>query len=341
MISIKKFLASNEAEESLMHMVKLLLQGMAEHSVEGDPEEYTRFRGSIDQVMRQLDEEISTAELLVLSGSALKSFEDYNQRTNTYLRLQSTEFQAMVKMLTSTVSAITAAGDTSVRQLQEIEKQVEAATEIEDVRQIRGRLSECLDGIRRETERQRVEIARTAQELNRGLESAKAGSAAGAPTEVPAGPPPAPTDPVTGLPPRKAAEEVLARACQDDTPAYALAVAVDRIQILNTRFGYEVGDEILRYFAGFLKRQLPSTDLLFRWTGPILIALLSRPSSLARVRDEIGHMMEFKYQHTVRTVSRAILLPISTRWAVFPMMASPRMLIQKIDDFCSFQGSRD
>jgi diguanylate cyclase (GGDEF)-like protein len=331
-ISLKKLLADNEIESSLMRMVKLLLQGIVLHSMEGDPGDYSRFRDSIARVERRLDEEIQTPELPVLAGAALQAFEDYNRRTNTCLRQRSMEFQTMVKMLTSTVSAITAAGDTNVRQLQEIEKQVEAATEIEDVRQIKGRLSECLGGIRRETQRQRAETARAAEDLMRGLESAEPGPSAGSSTAI---------DPVTGLPSRKAAEEAFAQACRDEAQAYLLAVVVDRIQILNKRFGYEVGDEIMRYFAGFLKSQLQAKDQLFRWTGPALAGLVFRPNRLERVRDEIGRIMELKYEHTVRTPSRTILLPISVRWALFPMMASPRLLTQKIENFISFQSSHD
>jgi GGDEF domain-containing protein len=330
-ISLKKFLADNETEASLMRMVKLLLQGIVLHSLEGDPADYSRFRDNIAQVERRLDEEISTPELPVLAGSALKALDDYNRRTSACLRLRSVEFQTMVKMLTETVSAITAAGDTNVQQLLEIEKQVEAATEIEDVRQIKGRLSECLDGIRRETQRQRSETARNAEDLMRGLESAQAAQADSSTAP----------DPVTGLPPRALAEEAFAQACRDEAQAYVLAVVVDRIQILNKRFGYEVGDEIMRYFAGFLKGQLQPKDQLFRWTGPTLTGLVFRPNRLDRVRDEIGRIMELKYEHTVRTPSRTILLPISVRWALFPMMASPRLLTQKIENFISFQISHD
>ena len=59
-----------------------------------------------------------------------------------------------------------------------------------------------------------------------------------------------------------------------------MAVVIDRIQILNKRFGYEVGDEIMRYFAGFLKAQLQPKDQMFRWTGPTLAGLVYRPNRL-------------------------------------------------------------
>jgi hypothetical protein len=43
--------------------------------------------------------------------------------------------------------------------------------------------------------------------------------------------------------------------------------------------------------------------------------------------------MESRWEHTIQTPSRSILLPIAMRWAVFPMMAAPRLLFHKIDVF--------
>ena len=315
-----------------MRMVRLLLQGIALHSIEGDSGEYDRFRDRIGQVERNLDEAVTTAELVANAGAALQALEDHNRMTRQFLRQQSLEFQAMVKMLTATVTAISASGDTNVQQLQAIEKQVESVSQIEDVRQIKARLSDCLEGIRRETERQRSETARSAEDLMQNLEAAHARAVAAQSN----GP-----DPITGLPLRPQAEEAIAQACRDEVQAYVLVVVIDRIQILNSRFGHEVGDEIMRHFASFLKGQLAPLDQLFRWTGPTLTGLLFRSHRLERVRDEIGRVLEIKCEHTVRTASRTILLPISVRWALFPLVASPRLLTQKMENFINFQSSHD
>lgn len=333
MISLKKYLADNETEQALMRVIQILLQGVVLHAVTGHPDDYTRFRQGIDLVHHRFDEDISNAERVAQAGAALRSIEEYNRRTAAYLRLPGLELQAMVRMLTETVTAISAAGDENVRRLREIEIQVESASQIEDVRTVKVKLGECLGEIRRETERQRIETSKTVQRLTQGLESTQKASTAR--LALPA------IDPVTGLPTRQPAEDTLAKACQDGAPAFAVAVQIDRIQIFNARFGYEVGDEILRYFAGFLRQQLPAADLLFRWTGPTIVALLFRPNRLERVRDEVGRIMESKYEHTVETASRTVLLPISVRWALFPLMASPLLLSQKIDSFAAYQGARD
>ena len=107
------------------------------------------------------------------------------------------------------------------------------------------------------------------------------------------------------------------------------------------RFGHSVGDEVLRYFGGFLGGRLRPGDRIFRWSGSVLVALLPRPNRLEIVRDEVARVMEIRCEHTVQTASRTILLPITARWAVFPSMAAPRLLIHKIDAFADMKAARD
>lgn len=333
MISIGKFLKSaTETEQALMRVVQLLLQGIALHAVEGPPEDFANFRNSIQNIANALQHDFEMADLLVHAGSALRSLEDYNKRAARYLRSPGADLQAMVKMLADAVAAMSSASEENIRRLREIEVQVVSATQAEDVRLIRVKLSECLAEIRKESERQRTETARATEQFTQDIQRFRAEMAAQPLDDK---------DAVTGLPGRTLAEEALSRACQSETPVYVAVMVLDRLQTFNTRFGCTVGDEVLRYFAGFLRRQLRPADQIFRWTGPIMIGLLARPQRLEIVREEVARLMDYKYEHTVRTAARTILLPVSARWTVFPAMASPRLLGQKIETFATGHPVRD
>ena len=82
------------------------------------------------------------SELLVVMGGALRSMEDYNQRTSKFVRRQSTELQHMVSMLTQTVITIGASSENSVNRLQDIEKSIERTQAIDDIKILKLRLSE-------------------------------------------------------------------------------------------------------------------------------------------------------------------------------------------------------
>lgn len=325
-ISIKKFLSSdNEAERALLRTVRILIQGIGENATPGEAGGEARFREYVRKISDSLTDQITAEDLLVNAGSIVKALEDHNRRTTRHYSLHSAELQNMVQMLTNTIATVSSAGTANVARLSEIEKRVASASEIDDVRTIKSRLSDCLIDIRNEAERQRKNNAATIQELSQGLEDARNRAPDG--VETPA------QDTVTGLPLRQAAETTLATASQAGAPAFAAVLVLDRLQAVNLRFGREIGDQVLREFARSIRKKLSATDQLFRWNGPTLLAFLPRPGAIERVRNEVAQIVDTKLEHTIETGSRSIMIPTAARWAVFPMMAAPRLLYQRIDTF--------
>jgi diguanylate cyclase (GGDEF)-like protein len=332
-ISIKKYLESNyDMERGLLQVVQLLLQGIGQHAVEGEGEDCSAFRQDMERASEAIAQATALPDLMMQAGGALRALEEYNHRTIKYFGLRNEELQMMFQMLTATIGSITSTGAENVRRLREIEGQVVGAAQIDDVRQIKTRLSECLDEIRKETERQKVETSRTMEQLNQGLENARQAPGTKSAPAV---------DAVTGLPGRPQAEQALEKASQAQGTAFAAVVVVDRIQHINLRYGRDAGDEVLRYFAGILRRQLPRLDPMFRWTGPSIVVLLRRSSRIEDVRRELATLMNYEFEYTIKMSTRSVLLPIAARWSLLPLIAAPRLLISKIDTFVGQQNSPD
>jgi GGDEF domain-containing protein len=322
-ISLKKILQGDDAGvETLLRVVRLLLEGIERYAIEGDPDDLGGFRTSIQRLTSSLDGDLAVSELLVQAGSALQTLEDYNRRTARYLKRPAGEWQAVVTMLIAAIAGMPAADGEKVGRLREIAARVRGANAVEDVHKIRLQLSECLTELQLDTRRQKEQDTRVA-----------------APAAAEPGPPPTGNDEVTGLATRAQAEEALVHAWQTDPPSYVAVMAVDRLQIFNMRFGHSVGDEVLRYYGEFLRGQFRPGDRIFRWSNAVLLALLPRPNRLDIVRDEVARLMDVPCEHTVQTASRTILLPIAARWTVFPSMAAPRLLAHKIDAFAEAKGS--
>jgi GGDEF domain-containing protein len=333
-ISIKKFLAlDTEADQTLMHVVRILIQGIGEHAIEGDAGEYARFRNSIQEISDALMDGISPAELLVHAGSVLNALEDYNGRTAAHQHLQTGELQHMVKMLTSTVKAVTAASNANASILGDIENRIVTISEIDDVRIIKAKLSDCLTEIRNEAERQHKETGDTIEQLNYELTQVRKRAVTQLPAEG--------QDVITGLPLRSEAEVALAESGRTGAQAFAAILVLDRLQLLNQRFGREAGDEILVAFTRMVEKHLGPEDRLFRWGGPALLALLRRAKGIESVRGEVARIMATRLDHTIQTPSRSVLIPIAARWTLFPMMAAPRLIYQKIDAFAAKPLARE
>jgi diguanylate cyclase (GGDEF)-like protein len=100
-------------------------------------------------------------------------------------------------------------------------------------------------------------------------------------------------DPVTSLPSRGSFCDKLARALSGDRERGAIGVVligIDGFKAINSSFGYEVGDELLRMVAGRLRHCVRNADSVARWGGDEFAGLLesmSRPEDAAFVAKRI------------------------------------------------------
>ena len=329
-ISVRKFWTAEpvSSDDALLRVVRLLLQGIALHAVEGDRDDHAKFRGDMQAMLDGLESDPSPAVILMTTGSALKTLEDYNQRTGRFVRLQGAELQNMIAMLTKTVAALGSGSERSVNRLNEIETQLEKARVIEDVRVLKLRMEECLDGIREEAQRQKTDSSVTlngiTEEIIKSRERMRTAAVA-----LP--------DPVTGLPTRVDAEIAFEKASAGATPAYAAAFVVDRVGAINTRFGYAVGDRVLKLYLDELRTRLSASDAIFRWNGPAFVVLLTRPEPIERVREQLGFIVPPKLERNIQLPNRSALLPISATWMVFPVKPPTHALTEQIDQFVTNQ----
>ncbi len=332
MISLRKFWTAAEQEADpagVARVVGLLIQGIALHAVEGDPLEYQMFRHEMQVQIEAVEANPPAAELLVSIGAILQALEGYNSRTTRHLRMQGTELYHMITMLTRTVETLGAGSEKSVGQLREIEGKIEKTSGIEDVRVLKLRLGECLDGIRVEAERQKADSSRAAASLQEEIRSSQERiTAAGAGPVL---------DPTTGVPARAAAAAALAEWVLSPKPPYAALFVVDRIQLLNSRFGYEVGDRVLKTYLEELRIHLPPGDQIFRWSGPAFLALLNRPDTIEKVREQLRFALQGKIERNFELSKRTVLLSITATWTVFPVTPPLEGLIGRLDAFLSTQ----
>jgi GGDEF domain-containing protein len=244
------------------------------------------------------------------------------------MRAQCEDLQNMVAMLTKTMAAITSESQSSISHLQEIEASLQTASALEDFHVAKIRMSECLDVLGKEIVHRRSESAKQVREMGsvvQGLRSSRPHSA----EEL------ARKDPLTGLIERAGAEAALAAAVKEGRPAYAAVFVADRLDMINARFGRSVGDDVLVFFCQHIARWLKETDRLYRWTGPAVLAVLHRETSVASVREETNALFARRLTMNVTSENRSVLLAVPAKWMVFAaqeIRPLPR-LIKSIDAF--------
>ncbi len=336
MISLKPYLfgdKNKDADTAYRRIIGLFLQGIALHAVEGDKTDHVRFTSDIDEFARKITPELPMSEVLLAVGGALRAMEDYNRRTTNVVRRQNIELQHMVSMLTQTVITIGASGESSVTKLQDIEKSIESVRMLEDMQLLKLRLGECLEAVREEALRQKTDGQSTLDTLKRELENSKEhpGPVADA----------VDLDLATGLPSKREAMRAIQTAVTSPRNKFLAIVVVNRVQAVNARFGYAIGDRVLSAFAEHFRGNLGASDHVFRWHGPALIALLERSDRLENVRTEIRRFADVKLEKTVEVGARTVMLPISASWTIFPVSSPMEDLLKKMEAFTAAQISRD
>jgi diguanylate cyclase (GGDEF)-like protein len=341
LISLKRYLDRDRQLENsdglLGQVVHALLSAVGTHAIQIAPGDFKEFRDEILELDGKLSQfKTISPEYLVLIGSACERIEDYGRRMTKVAKMQSGELGRMVEMLTKTVSTLSSSDETAIRNLRTIARQIERIQAVEDLRIIKERLSDCLEAVEQESARKRVESATVLAKMRQQLESSAA-RITGRSREG------ASRDALTGLQSREEAERFLLNA-QESSPHLCVAVfVVLRLQLINSRFGYKAGDELLKHFGGYLTDKMTAADRVFRWSGPAFVVALDRTSSVGEIRRELVAISSQRVEKTLQTGTRVALVTIASAWTLFSLcdVRNRDDLRTKIDEFAQISGGPD
>lgn len=335
-LSLKKHIESGPAElaAALLQLSQALLRSLRIHSVRGEETELRRFQTALTGLERRIADSPTAHEVLMMAGEASRAHEDYCHHTNRFLEVQSAELRTMIGMLTSTVATVSKASQTSVEQLTRVEKRMENVGQLTDLPRLKIELADCLAMVREESFRQREENAATIHKLQRGVSDSRNRMAEARMGNKEAEQLPEVLDEVTHLPGRADAEDALRVARQRKT-AFAAVLPVDRLMLVNSRFGTEAMDIVLMYFADYLRAHLQPADKLFRWSSNAFLALVDRDYAQDSVRADLSRFASSKLDVTLEHHGREILIPLSSTWALFSAREgrNHEAMVARIDSF--------
>ena len=323
MITLSRFLNSDrEVVEAAFRVIGLLVEGISLHAVEVGTPDCEKFRNDISDCGSKMMMESPAADLLIQAGSVIRAMEQYNKSIGRHVRQRNTEMQTIISMLTQAMIAVSDAGERTATRLYEIEKQLVSASVIEDVRLVKLRLADCLEKIREEKRLQTEQSSQVIEDLQKTVDQAPRWDPVSAGVDL-----------TTGLPDRNLAEAALSQCAAANEKAYAVIFIADRVQLINARFGYAAGDEVLQTINAHIQKGLRQGDRLYRWRGPSFLALLRRPDPVDAIRAEMTRIASTRLEKTVEIGTRSVLLPIGVHSAVFAVSSSVRLLTHKIDAF--------
>jgi GGDEF domain-containing protein len=319
MISLKRYFnASGEdtsfaqVETSLRQTVTLLISAMESSAVDGDLAEFVDFREEIKRIREGSVPDLAPESLMDLAEAARRTLTAYNKRIKALLVSQGGEVKHILSMLQATVNNIAGENTRSARRLHEITLELDQSGAIMDLRVLKGRLTDCLKDLREETQQQKKEAAGTMLKLQMTIEQSRNAVAKDGNS----------VDPVTGLPGREDALFAMQTTVDGGVRHYAVIMVVNRVQMVNARFGREIGDRMLVVFKEHVTKQLSACDRLFRWAGPAFMAIIEKEAPLGIVRLLAKRMMDAKIEVDYSGDGRSVLIPVSAVWSALPLTSA-------------------
>ena len=258
-----------------------------------------------EEFLGRLDrDDSSPTDVVRIANEAFEALERQCQHNLDCLREQRGQMQSMITMLTSTIADLSGQSQGSVIRLQQLERQIEQASRLEDIRALKANLEECLTVVRQAAAEQR----KTASAVERLHEHI-----------------------VNSRPPAGA----MARQQRDGGEAYLAAFKLQRSDSIVHRFGSAAAEHMLSLIGEGLKPLLGPRDRLARGPGFSFVAMLYSAEAMPAIRRRIASLVTKISQRYVEIGENSALLAISMEWVVLAtaQYASTEAALAEADSF--------
>jgi GGDEF domain-containing protein len=300
MISIKRHIAESpdQLTTALVRIPYALLEALANHSVKYDPVAFEKNRAALRKLRCDLEGVRNSTEALQATGAIVRTIESYNRGVVTFMDARTQEMNAVITMCMGKMQQLADGNGASADNLRRIGQTLEKANKSGEVKELKRELAESLQGVQHEAARQQERSAAIRMEARE-----LAGRMA-----VPAAPP-EDADPATGLPGTRSAEKAMQQSIDGHLHTFGVLFAVGLGSVVR-RFGAESGEEALAFVTKQIAPNLAAGDLLFRWKGPVLLALLERPPEERGVPPELQRMAALHLEFAVEADGKSVKIPL-------------------------------
>lgn len=309
-----------------------MLTGVSRYTFGGAEEELTTFRESMLSLASNIHEQATHPQMEATVADALNLLRDFNERVLKFNTAHTAELKAVMRTMTETITYLSESRTRSVHQLQFMERELEQASQIDDMRLLRARLITCLDVVREETVRLQTESQARSnevkQQIERAVKIAEPATRFGA------------MDVVTGLPGRRSAETALSEAIAHG-PEHGVAVyVVKRLAHINMKYGRAVGDEVMLRVANHFAQHLSAATFLYRWSGPALVALIAIQGDRDEIRQSWAKAAAKKIEVNLEAKQRHVFVVVEIGMSFQSTSPSTTAdeLFQTLDQFVAEQS---
>lgn len=320
-----------EPSESLQ-AVRLLLDGISAHAVFDNSEEYIFLRREFQRLGRQLT---SDNDAFKVVRSALSLLMEHNRRVTGSVRVVRAALPQIVSRLTASLQSVREINETAVDRLQTVEKRLAASSTAADLESFRSNMAALLDTARLDSLRQSSLVSEAISQVIRDCRQILEICAGCGTAEVADDLAAKNIDSLTGLPNRARAEPAIVRLVKEEG-AYVAVFHLNRLPLIQSRFGIRGRDESILQFVQRLAQLLAEPDTLFRWSESAFLGIVFDCVSTGHVvyKEDVTHFMRTQQIINLELGGRMAIVAIPCRHRQFPICGvTPSTVFQQIDSF--------
>jgi GGDEF domain-containing protein len=307
MISLKRFMhTDNEADtmaEALQRSFGLLLQALELHTTPGEDVDYDDFRKNLARLHESFASKHNPSELMVITGSLIQAYREYNVRTDQFMRLKTNELTRAIKLLSKAVSSMVEGSQRSVHSLERVTTRIKEASASEDLIGLKIELSKCLDDLQQEVTVQQGAYGAAREMLSemRSLPAQQPQSTAGVSVRISEN--------------CSEAHAAIAEYARDRRHGFVVLFVVDQLDLITQRHGLAVAQEVLKTLELKLVKSFCPSDQLYRWRESGFV-FISRAPTQSELCQALHSFTARKGLSTIEVAGHEIHLAIHYRWTV-------------------------
>lgn len=327
MLSLKVFDRSH-GEEMLVayrRAATSILEALLHQTITSDESDHASFRDSMAAAAAQMmAEDAKPPDLLMAAGAASTAIHEHNRHVVASVRGRRAELEAVVGMLTQTMTEVGAGSERSLGRLREIERRLARSEEIYDVRDLRQQMAGCLAAVREEAALRKKESDRLVAELELAVRTRNQPAKSAAKTAVRTGPG------------HDALEEKIARAASGHAKYFVAVLAIDHLKPVIARFGDAAAARVAAFCAGQARQTLAGKALeVFVWKGTACVAVLDGSSGAKPLEQLVIHEAQQRRSMMLELQGREAMLHVTyAKWLLLPgAEATVAGIVERMNEF--------
>jgi GGDEF domain-containing protein len=330
MLSLKVFdrSSANELPQAYRRATLLILEAISNRGMAGDESDLASFRTSLAAVITQLSaSNVKAPDVLVAAGAATTAIQEHYRNEVAAVRGRIVELQAVVSMLTQTMTDLALGSEQSLNRLRDLERRLAKSHENYDVRELRQQMADCLATVREESACRKKESDKLFTDLQAAVNRSKPPGPAESATAEAAKParesPPAAAIDADAIE-RSGIEALIEQTAQDGPPLFVAVLVIDHLKTIAARFGEPAAARVASFCAEQAKTNLRGAMHVGVWKGSACVALLDGTAGTEVVERAVMIESQRRRSMTLEMGQRDVMLQASySKWSIFPASGRP------------------